>query len=146
MYKKLGHLRDSISGVDAEGDQDNLIPGSGRVFSREDKSMTGPYPFLSLSLIYCMRTTPTHKYSFRRSKRKFRHCVWFTVKQFMSKLRGKVSKTAKKKKNHFYFQKHCKCWCFSPSRVIPGYLGWMEEFQTFFTEKKDNNKKNHNQS
>lgn len=84
MYKKLCPLRDSSSVVDAEGDQDNLfIPCSGRVFS-----IPSVCPWFT--------TTHAHKYMFRMPKRKFWHCLRVTVKQFISKLRGKFSKTAKR--------------------------------------------------
>lgn len=139
MYKMLCRLRGSGSVVDAEGDQDNLfIPCSGRVFSEEDKSMRAPSPFF-LSVLD-KQNLHTNICS-GCLKEKFWLCLWFTVKQFISKLRGKLSKTAKT--ITFLFEKHSKYWGFSPNIVIPDYLGWIEEFQRIFTEKK---KKNHNQS
>lgn len=71
MYKELCPLKDSSCAVDAEGAHANLfMPCSGRVFSKEDKSMTAPSPFPCLSLIYYTQTTHAHKYMFRMPKRK----------------------------------------------------------------------------
>lgn len=63
MYKKLCPLRYDSSVVDAEGDQDNLfIPCSGRVFSKEDKSMTAPSPFSLSGLDLLQNNTSTQIY------------------------------------------------------------------------------------